>query len=55
VGRSGDISFSEWQEALRGQADAGVLRRCFEEMDSDKDGKLSQVRDCMSAFKRAAR
>merc|ERR1719183_728365 len=38
---SGDLSFEEWERAFGGQIDSAALKSLFEEMDSNKDGRVS--------------
>ena len=38
---SGDMSFEEWERAFGDQVDRAALEALFEEMDSNKDGKVS--------------
>ena len=38
---SGDLSLEEWESAFGGQIDSAALKSLFEEMDSNKDGRVS--------------
>ena len=38
---SGDLSFEEWERAFGDKVDRAALETLFEEMDSNKDGKMS--------------
>ena len=41
VDGSGDLSFEEWERAFGDQVDSAALKVLFDEMDSNKDGKVS--------------